>query len=128
MNYTLIPSADGTFIAIKIKGDIDRRSAMKMNLEAHALGKKLNIRRYLVDATESRNTDSVANNYDFAYTDMKQTGELDRSAIVANLVSPNDHSHDFVETVSRNAGLNMRLFTAPKEAMQFLMAGDLCRT
>ncbi len=128
MNYTLTPSADGTFITIKTKGDITRQSAMKMNLEAHALGQKLNIRRYLVDVTESRNTDSVANNYDFAYTDMTQTGQFDRSAIVANLVSPHDHSHDFVETVARNAGLHVRMFTDPKEAMQFLMDGDLPRT
>ena len=127
MNYTITPSADGTYIAIKVKGDIDRQSAMKMNLEAHALGKKLNVRRYLVDATESRNTDSVANNYDFAYTDMQQTDNLDRSAIVANLVSPNDHSHDFVETVARNAGLHFRLFTDPDGAMRFLMSDDLVR-
>ena len=70
MNYTITPSSDGSHIRIKVKGDINRTSALGMNRDAHALGMKLNIHRYLVDITESRNTDSVLNNYEFAYRDM----------------------------------------------------------
>ncbi|MBW1985270.1 MAG: hypothetical protein JRI53_11180, partial [Deltaproteobacteria bacterium] len=73
MNYTITPSKDGKYIILKIQGEINRQSAMKQNLEAHTLGGKLGINRYLVDVTESRNTDSVMESYDFAYEDMKNT-------------------------------------------------------
>ena len=52
---------------------------------------------------------------------MRQMEGIDIQAKVATLVSPNDHSHDFMETVSRNAGLQVRIFTDPVEAKQFLM-------
>ena len=103
-------SPDGTYIVLTIKGDIDRKLAMRYNMEAHALGKQLDIKCYLVDATESRNIETTFDNYSFAYDDMASAPEIDRSARVALLVSPGDHSHDFVETVSRNAGLDVTLF------------------
>ncbi|HUL45270.1 MAG TPA: hypothetical protein VLY03_13030, partial [Bacteroidota bacterium] len=78
---------------------------MEHNLEAHALGKSLGIRNYLVDLTESRNTDTVANNFGFANEDMRGNG-IDRSARAAILVDPSDRSHDFVVLASQNAGIN----------------------
>jgi hypothetical protein len=121
MNYTITPSADEKFIIIKVRGDINRHSAMQMNLETHELGRRLRIRRYLVDLTESRNTDTILNTYEFAYSDMRKTEGIDVGARVAMLVSPADHSHDFVETTLYNAGLNSRLFTDPEEAVRFLL-------
>ena len=120
MNYTITPSKDGKYIILKIQGEINRQSAMKQNLEAHTLGGKLGINRYLVDVKESRNTDSVMESYDFAYEDMKNTEGIDLYARVAFLVSPGDHSHDFIETVTTNSGLNVKIFTDFDLAMQFL--------
>lgn len=121
MDYTITPSIDGTFIILTVKGNITRLNMMHKVLEAHALGRKLHIRRYLVDVTEARNTDKVIENYRFAYTDMQETEGIDKFARVAALVSPNDHSHDFVETVAKNAGLNFCLFTDLDLAQEFLM-------
>ena len=56
----------------------------------------------------------------FAYKDMQLAEGIDLNAIVATLVSPDDHSHDFIETVSRNAGLNVTLFTDLDLAKQHL--------
>jgi hypothetical protein len=39
---------------------------------------------------------------------------------VAVVVAQGDHSHDFIETVARNSGLNVKLFTDRVEAMAFL--------
>ena len=121
MNYTITPSIDGMFIILKVKGNITRKTAMQMNLEAHALGKQLHVRRYLVDATEAKNTDEPLDDYEFAHWDMRQMEGIDKQARVAALVSPNDHSHDFMETVSKNAGLHLKLFTDPDEAKRYLM-------
>ncbi len=71
MSYTLSTSKDGKYIILKIVGDIDSNTAMKYNIEAHALGKKLGISRYFVDMRKSRNVQSVVNNYSFAYEEMK---------------------------------------------------------
>jgi len=121
MDYTITHSIDGMFIMLKVKGNITRRTAMQLNLEAHALGKQLQVRRYLVDVTEAKNTDTTSENYGFAYSDMQKLEGIDKSARVATLVDPKDHSHDFMETVARNAGLNVRIFTDLDQAKRFLM-------
>jgi len=59
-------------------------------------------------------------NYDFACSDMKKTEGIDLYARAPILVSPGDHSHDFIETVALNAGLNVRIFTGPELAREFL--------
>ena len=94
---------------------------MKQNLETHALGDELGISRYLVEATEAVNVDSTLENYSFAYTDMQTPTGINKAAIVALLVSPDDHSHDFIETVSRNAGLNVTIFRDRELAIHHLL-------
>ncbi|MFC1569303.1 hypothetical protein ACFL4L_03645 [bacterium] len=121
MAYTIHPSADGNYIVLKVTGDISRELAMQYDIEAHKLGDELGINRYLMDMTESRNVDSVMESYKFAYDDLPETSTIDKSACVALLVSPNDHSHDFIETVTRNIGLNVTLFRDRDEAVNHLL-------
>ena len=121
MCYTIAPSPDAKYIVLKVTGNMTCQLAMQQNREAHAMGKKLGIHRYLVDVTESRNVESAVDNYRFAYDDMRQAPDIDKTARVAMLVSPGDHSHDFVETVVRNAGLSVRLFTDRELAVGFLL-------
>ena len=119
-SYKIQLSTDGTYIELKIRGNITRKLAMEQNRAAHALGRELGVQRYLVDVTEARNVDSVMETYNFSYGDMRTDPGVDRLAIVATLVSPEDHSHDFVETVSRNAGLNVTLFRDREQAVRYL--------
>lgn len=121
MSYTIRPAASRSYIVLKIKGDLTSEMALRQDLEAHFLGKKLGISRYLVDATESRNVDSVSNNYDFAFKDIMISPDIDKNARVALLVSPEDNSHDFVETVARNAGLDVTLFRDRDLAIRHLL-------
>ena len=99
---------------------INRETAMRNNREAHALGQKLGITSYLVDVTEARNTDSVMDSYNFAYSDMPNAEDIDKTARVALLVNPDDTSHDFIETVARNAGLSVTKFTDRELAISFI--------
>lgn len=121
MSYSIRPSDDGKYIVLEIRGDITGELALKQDVEAHSLGRKRGINRYLVDATNARNVESVENNYKFAYDDVKTSGDIDKNARVALLVSPEDHSHDFVETVSKNAGLNVTLFRDREAAIRHLL-------
>ena len=120
MGYKTEPSPDGKYIIQKPTGEMTRELAVKYILESHALGKKLGIDRYLMDLTEARNADSIFDNYDFAYRDMKETPGINRLARVAVLVSPDDHSHDFIETVVRNSGQDVTMFTDRELAIKHL--------
>jgi hypothetical protein len=119
MAYSITVSSCKTYIILKVTGTITRESSMGYNREAHALGKSLGIRNYLVDLTESQNGDTVSSNFRFANEDMKGT-DIDRAARAALLVDPNDRSHDFVVLASQNAGINMSLFTDRSIAVRFL--------
>ena len=68
-----------------------------------------------------KNTDSILGSFEFAYSDMINTEEIDKNPRGAILVSPFDHSHDFIETVLINAGLNVKLFRDPDLAKSFLI-------
>ncbi len=121
MNYTITVSEDGLYIILTIVGTIGRRSAMPPNVEAHALGERLGIQRYLVDVTGARNREPAVDAYEFAHRDLAGA-PLNRFARVALLVAPDDHSHDFVETVSRNAGHDVTLFRDRAAAVAHLLA------
>ena len=120
MNYKIYPSENGKYIVLKAVGEITRERAMRNNIEAHKMGKKMGIKRYLVDMEEAQNVDSISDQYEFANRDIPLSPEIDKTAIVAVLVSKNDHSHDFIETVSVNAGLNVKLFTDRNKALKFI--------
>ncbi|MFZ6031529.1 MAG: hypothetical protein ACOYYS_27775 [Chloroflexota bacterium] len=122
MPYQIKIFTDQKYILLKVVGEIDRVRALAYNLEAHALGRKSGVNRYLVDLTEARNVDTVLDTYEFAHQDMQATAGIDRLAHVAVLVSPGDHSHDFVETVARNAGLDVTLFSDRELALRHLLA------
>ena len=122
MSYTISPSEDGKYIVLKYWGDISRKLSIERVIETHALGAKLGITRYLVDLTEARNIDSIPELYEYAYKDTKSAPGLNLNARVALLVDPGDHSHDFVETVLRNAGHNVTLFRDRDSAISHLLA------
>ena len=121
MSYSIKPSEDGKLIGLKQWGEITSELAMKRNLEAHTLGAKLGITRHFVDLTEARHVDSVTKMYKFAYKDIKIPPGINQQACVALLVSPEDHSHDFVETVTQNTGQNETLFRERGLAIQHLL-------
>ena len=121
MSHTITVAEGNEYILLAVDGIVNRSTAMRYNLEAAALGKKLGIRRFLVDFSAARNTDTVLDQYNFAYKDMPQAEHLDRVARVAVLVAENDHSHDFVETLLQNAGFNVRLFNQKDLALNYLL-------
>lgn len=120
MECTFTPSDDGTFIKMKVSGNITRDVMVPKIVECHALGQRLGIRKYLVDVTEARNTDTTLGNYLFANHDLRQTKGIDPFAKVATLISVGDDSHNFIETVNRNANVNFRLFTNRQAAEDHL--------
>jgi hypothetical protein len=109
MNHSVNLSEDGKYIMLKVAGIISRVQVIEYFIEAHTLGAQHGLDRYLADFTECRNTDTVLRNYTLAYKDMKDP-RINQSARTALLVSPHDHSHDFLETLLNNSGHDVTLF------------------
>ena len=109
MNHSVTLSENGKYVILKAAGVISRLQVIQYFIEAHTLGVQHGLNRYLVDFTECRNTDTVLRNYTLAYQDMKDP-RIDPSACTALLVSPIDHSHDFLETLLNNSGHDVTLF------------------
>lgn len=121
MKYSITVSEDGKYIIAKHWGEITGEIVIQRTREAHALGEKLGIHRHLMDVTEARNVDTVTNNFEFAYQNIVRSQGINMTARVAVLVSPDDHSHDFVETVTRNAGQNVTFFRDRESAIRHLL-------
>lgn len=119
MSYTVGISENKKYVTAKVVDEINRKVAMAYAIEANKLMREYGIKKILLDATEAVNTDSTVEQYEFSYKEMK-TPEIDLTAIVAMVVSEGDHSHDFIETTSLNAGINARIFNTFEEALAFL--------
>lgn len=120
MKYTISPAENGDHIQIMVHDVINRQIGIRIVHDSHALGDQLGIDTFLMDLTDVVNNDSTINRYNFAHVDIPTTDGFNHFAKVAVLVNPADHSHDFIETVLRNTGVNIRLFHDREEAMAFL--------
>lgn len=120
MTYDISIGPGSAYIKIIVIGNINNKAAMEINAESNEYGRKNKIYKYLMDLQNARNVEDILQNYNFAYRDMKADERIDRKAIVALVVSPDDHSHDFIETVSLNTGLNVRIFRDLQKAIDYL--------
>jgi hypothetical protein len=64
----------------------------------------------------------VLNGYEYAYTDVNTLG-LPTDIRAAIVVDEGDFTHDFQETVSRNAGYSVKVFHSFEQAVDWLMDG-----
>ena len=123
MSYVISASEDNKYIILKYMVDFKREMTMRSIIEAHVLGEQLEINRYLVDLTESRNRASAFTNYEFGYRDLGAQPAFNPAARVALLTAPGDDSHDFLETVMLNAGFDVTMFKDRELAVQHLEEG-----
>lgn len=119
MDFAIDVSEDGRYVVVRVQGDITRERAQEFARQALERAKARGIGRFLYDLRGARNVEDPADNYFFAYQDLGRIGRRrdDRSAL---LVAPEDRSHDFVETIIKNAGYNTRLFREEAAALWWL--------
>jgi hypothetical protein len=113
VEISITVSENEKYVVIMGKGTIgsgDPNILIQRLIEAHELATERGIRNILVDVTEARNTLGISESYDIVYHKITREPAVDRYARVALLVAPDDHSHDFTETLARNAGFNFTLY------------------
>ncbi|MDY6906456.1 MAG: STAS/SEC14 domain-containing protein [Thermodesulfobacteriota bacterium] len=119
MDYAVSVSSCSTYILCRVSGGFTADEARAFALEVEQLGREKDIKRFLFDVREAVNESSIFRNYEYAYNDMPEMG-LTRAVRSAILASPEDRSHDFVETLCQNAGYNVQLFKDEQEARAWL--------
>lgn len=109
MGHEISIAGNGVYLICRVTEPITMEVARAFTTALDAASRAHGIKRFLVDVRVAPNVASVLQNYRFANIDMSEMA-LQRDVRSATLVAPDDHSHDFVETVSRNAGYGARPF------------------
>ena len=123
MSYTITASQNNEYIIVKATTNMYRKLAAEIAEQAMLMGKKLEISRYLIDLTASRNLESILGSYQSAYEDLAELSWRKILTRVALLVDPQDNSHDFNEIVLNNIGIRATLFRDSDQAVQYLLKG-----
>ncbi len=119
MKYKVTIDKDEGFVRITVYEPITAKLEQEFAGEAIAVAKKNDLLRYLVDVRAVPNIANTVDQYTLPYEDVAPLG-LSRSSRIAVLVEENDTSHNFIETVFRNAGYNCQLFVDEDEARNWL--------
>jgi hypothetical protein len=123
-SITVSDSEDGKYILLRGKGDIKHGNPQELIrpiLEVYELAERLKIYRLLADVTQVRNLHSPVDDYEFVNTSIANEERINRFMRIALLVAPEDHSHDFMETVARNAKFMFTIFRDRETALAFLL-------
>jgi len=119
MDYEVSVAEGGHYILIKVHEPMTSELGRRCGAEAARLGEENNIKRFLFDLRKAPNIQNVMPNYNFAYKDMSDFG-FPRASRSALLTKPDDKSHEFMETVFRNAGYQVMIFTDKPTAILWL--------
>ena len=119
MGYEISISENGKYIIIEvvepITGQLEKRF-MKDGLDAL---KAYGIKKIFINVSKVPNVAGVVEQYQLAYDDAVSQ-ELPRDTRIAIFAALDDHSHDFIETVFKNAGYNCSLFRDKNSAIEWL--------
>ena len=119
MSFEVFLSDDEKQIVCRVTGPMDVDVAREFSLAIEDLNKERRVDRFLFDVRGASNVSGVLDNYTFAYRDMAEL-DLRRDIRSAILTSKGDRSHDFVETLLRNAGYRARIFDDEAVAVAWL--------
>ena len=123
MEYETSISESGGYISVKVNQPMTNDLGRRLGTDVARLANEKNIKKFLVDVRKAPNLHSVTDDYVYAYKDMDNFG-FTKSMQSALLISPDDSSHDFIATVFRNAGYQVKIFTDENTAISWLEKED----
>ena len=121
MDYDFQISQDGSYIIVRFLADITTRIGEDANKNAAEFGAEHRISLFLHDLRGVRCIEKPTNLYLSAYKTVPGLG-IDRGSKIAMLTSPDDHSHDFVETLWQNNNFIIKIFSDEDSAIKWLQA------
>jgi recombination DNA repair RAD52 pathway protein len=119
MSYQVEIAKNGRYLICRVSRPVTTDLARQFSMAMDQVSRAHNIKRFLVDVRGAPNVATVFQNYEYANKDMGSL-DLQRDVRSAILVDCDDHSHDFVETVTQNAGYVVRVFDDESAAIAWL--------
>ena len=120
MAYSLKIEEDNSFITLTVTGELTNEIVMEQNAALSKLANENGIDKVFVDVTKARFVGSILDQYDYGNNYMTTSNDVSRLFRLVLLVSVDDHSHDFIETISRNNGFDLTIFHDRKKAIEHL--------
>jgi hypothetical protein len=122
MDFDLTLAPDRSYAILTNHRDVTLQSAQERQRAMQAFATAHNVWRFLIDTREMRFTGGIIGLYTFGRDTLPNEG-FDFKWKVALVTSPNDDSHDFLETVCQNVGYQVRVFNHYDEARTWLCRG-----
>jgi hypothetical protein len=121
MRFEILPVDEKGYLRIQVYDNMDRQFANEMAEAVITRQQQVNIDRLLYDLRNSRNVETIPDNYFWANQDAVEL-DLSTKDRIALLTAADDSSHDFIEVVMRNTGFNARIFKTEEQAIEWLEA------
>jgi hypothetical protein len=120
MQYKLSVSDDRRYINIRLYVPMSNELSRTIAHELADLSKQTGIERFFFDLRGVVCEEDVLSSYTMAYEDLEKIGPS-RSHMSVFLTDIDDKSHDFMETLYRNAGFNIKQFKDKDTALAWLL-------
>jgi hypothetical protein len=119
MDFKLCLATDGGHAIVTNYADVTLPSAVQRQRAMQAFSDEHKVTRFLIDTRGKRFVGGPVELYTFIRKTLLVEG-YDVSWRVALVTSPDDNSHDFLETASQNAGYQVMVFKDFKNAQIWL--------
>lgn len=119
MDFDLTLAPDRTYAVLTNYNDVTHALAIERQRAMQAFATAHGVSRFLIDTRERRFVGGTLDLYTFARSTLPKEG-FDRTWKVALVTSPDDDSHDFLETASQNVGYQVMVFKNSDDAMAWL--------
>ena len=119
MDFELCLATDGLHAIMTNYADVTHLSAVDRQRAMQAFSDEHKVTRFLIDTRGKRFVGGPIELHNFVRKTLPDEG-YDRHWRVALVTSPDDNSHDFLETVSQNAGYHVMVFKSLERAQDWL--------
>jgi len=117
-DYEITSDESKTFFTVKVNEGIEHKLALTFLNDILDKNTQAAIKGILLDLRSVRSTESETGQYRFS-EELDKMG-FPRHVRIACLTSPDDKSHDFVETVAQNRGIAFMIFRDLDKAEEWL--------
>lgn len=123
MNFEVTLSENKKYIIGKVFGKLNKETAQQLAKEYVKMINSTGIKLILNDVRGIPDEIGIVNEYDYAYRDVNSFG-LPKDIKSAIVTSKGDLSHNFHETLAKNAGFNIKVFDSIELAVSWLLTNN----
>lgn len=120
LGYQITLADDGSYLRNTVFVDVTNELVEKFNKEMIRLKDETGITRHLVDVTRVRSAQSATDMYMLTYERLAVL-PLVKTFKIAIVTHPDDSSHDFIETLLVNSGIEGKIFKDEDAALAWLL-------